>query len=249
MSFNDHFSGQSRQYAAFRPAYPRALAAFLAGVSPGRELAWDAATGQGQAARILATEFRHVLATDASAAQIASAEPCDRVGFRVGDAGASGLAHHVCDLVTAAQAAHWFDLDRFYAEVRRVLRPRGVIAIWGYVLLQTRDARIDRLLEAFQNVGVGSYWPAGREILEAKYQTLPFPFETVAAPPFFTRARWTRDDLLGYVSSWSAVARCRQQTGADPMPAFAEAIARAWPRERVIDIQWPLYLLVGRVGG
>jgi SAM-dependent methyltransferase len=247
MSFNDHFSAQSREYAAYRPTYPRELAAFLAGASPGRALAWDAATGQGQAARLLATEFRHVLATDASAAQLASAEPCDGVEFRVGEAAESGLATESCDLVTVAQAAHWFDLDRFYAEVRRVLRPRGVIAIWGYVLLQTRDARIDNLLQEFQDVGVGPYWPKGREILEAKYETLPFPFERVAAPPFFMRARWTRDDLLGYVGSWSAVARYRQQRGADPMPAFAEEMSLAWAHGKVIDIEWPLYMLVGRI--
>jgi SAM-dependent methyltransferase len=249
MSFNDHFSAQSREYAAYRPTYPRELAAFLARTAPGRELAWDAATGQGQAARLLAPEFRHVLATDASAAQLANAEPVERVEFRVGDAAESGLADRACDLVTVAQAAHWFDLDRFYAEVRRVLRPRGVIAVWGYVLLQTRDARIDGLLQEFQDVGVGPYWPRGREILEAKYETLPFPFERVAAPPFFMRARWTREDLLGYVGSWSAVARYRQQHGADPMPAFAEEMSRAWPAGRTIDIEWPIYILIGRVSG
>ena len=247
MGFADHFSAQSRQYAAYRPTYPPELAAYLACISPGRDLAWDAATGQGQAARLLAPEFRRVLATDASAAQLASAEPCDALEFRVAEAADSGLPDHSCDLITVAQAAHWFALDRFYAEVRRVLRPRGVIAIWGYVLLQTRDARIDGLLQEFQDVGVGPYWPEGREILERRYETLPFPFDRVETPPFFMRARWTREDLLGYVSSWSAVARYRQQQNADPLPGFAGDIRRAWPDGKVIDIEWPLYMLVGRV--
>lgn len=247
MGFRDHFSAQSRLYAAFRPVYPRELAEFLAQAAPGRELAWDAATGQGQAARLLVPEFRRVVATDASAAQIASAEPCDRVEFRVGEATDSGLADHSCDLVTVAQAVHWFDTTAFYAEVRRVLRPGGVIAIWGYVLLQTGHTDIDGRLEQFQDVTVGGYWPEGREILNAKYATLPFPFERVAAPPFVMRATWTRRDLLGYVGSWSAVARYRQQTGADPLPAFAEDLARVWPDGRSYDIEWPLYLLVGRV--
>jgi len=246
MGFHDHFSVQSRQYAAYRPTYPPELAAFLAGAAPRRDLAWDAATGQGQAARLLAAEFRRVLATDASAAQLASADPCERVEFHVGEAADSGLADDSCDLVTVAQAAHWLDLDRFYAEVRRVLRPRGVIAIWGYVLLETRDAAIDRALENFQDVTVGAYWPEGRELLARKYATLPFPFEPVDAPAFFMRARWTRDDLLGYVSSWSAVARYKQQLGADPLPEFAADVRRLWAEGRVIDIEWPLSMLVGR---
>ena len=247
MGFRDHFSAQSSLYAAFRPTYPQDLAAFLADQAPGRDLAWDVATGQGQAARLLSAQFRQVLATDASAAQLASAEPCPRVEFRQAEAAHSGLPDSGCDLVTVAQAAHWFDIDKFYAEVRRVLRPRGVIAIWGYVLLKTGNADIDKLLQSFQDETVGPYWPAGREILDARYATLPFPFERIDAPPFVMRARWTRQDLLGYVSSWSAVARYRQQAGADPLPSFEDEMRRAWPDGRAYDIEWPLYLLVGRV--
>jgi SAM-dependent methyltransferase len=246
MPFRDHFSAQARQYAAFRPTYPPELAAFLAALAPGRELAWDVATGQGQAGRLLAPYFDRVLATDASAAQLASAEPCPGVEFRAAEATDSGLDHRSCDLVTVAQAAHWLDLPRFYGEVRRVLKPGGVIAIWGYVLLETGNAAIDRPLEAFQDETVGPYWPPGREILQARYATVDFPFAPIDAPPFFMRARWTRDDLIGYVSSWSAVARCREQTGGDPLPAFAAEMKNVWPDGKVYDIQWPLYMLVGR---
>ncbi len=247
MGFRDHFSAQASQYAAYRPTYPPELAAFLAIAAPGRDLAWDVATGQGQAARLLATEFRQVLATDASAAQLANAESCDGVTFREGEATNSGLGDRTCDLVTVAQAAHWFDISKFYAEVRRVLRPNGVIAIWGYVLLQTGHTEIDGRLQEFQDVTVGEYWPEGREILDAHYATLPFPFEPIVAPSFFMRARWTRDDLIGYTGSWSAVARYRQTHRTDPLSAFAEDLSRVWPDGRTLDIEWPLYLLVGRV--
>jgi SAM-dependent methyltransferase len=247
MGFRDYFSAQSRLYAVFRPTYPRELASFLAGVAPRRDLAWDAATGQGQAACLLASEFQRVVATDASAAQLANADACPGVEFRVGEAAGSGLSDHSCDLVTVAQAAHWFDIEKFYAEARRVLRPKGVIAIWGYVLLQTGNAEIDSALQTFQDETVGEFWPPGREILNARYETLPFPFDPIAAPPFVMRAQWTRGDLMGYLGSWSAVARCREQRGDDPLPAFEELLRRAWPDDTPYNIEWPLYLLVGRV--
>jgi SAM-dependent methyltransferase len=246
MGFRDHFSTQARQYAAFRPTYPPALAACLAGLAPGRRLAWDCATGQGQAARLLAAEFDRVVATDASAAQIDSAAPAERVEFRVADAASSGLDATTVDLITVAQAAHWLDLEAFYAEARRVLRPCGVLAIWGYVLLKTGRAPIDDALQTFQDVTMGPYWPAGREILDARYATLPFPFERLVVPDFKMHARWTRDNLIGYVSSWSALARYREQQGSDPLPTLADAIGREWADTETLDIEWPLYLLVGR---
>ena len=172
MAFNDHFSAASRLYAEFRPTYPQVLAQFLAEVSPGRRQAWDCGTGSGQAAGLLAREFEHVVATDASAQQIANARPVDRVAFRVADASASGLPDGSCDLVTVAQAAHWFDLPAFYAEARRVLRLRGVIGMWCYRCLESDSPLVDDCIHEFQQGRVGPYWPSGRELVEAKYETL-----------------------------------------------------------------------------
>jgi SAM-dependent methyltransferase len=246
--FADHFSRQSTQYAAYRPTYPRALGEFLAGVSPGRALVWDCGTGSGQAVPILAAAFDRVVATDASARQIANAEPHDRTEYRVAPASASGLDDASCDAVTVAQAAHWFDLPAFYAEARRVLRPRGVIALWCYGSAETDDAALNTCIQDFQYKRVEQYWPAGRELVEAGYATLPFPFERIAAPKFFVAARWRRDELIGYVSTWSAVARCREAEGVDPLPEFAAHVEAVWtdPSE-ARDVRWPMSLLVGRV--
>jgi SAM-dependent methyltransferase len=250
MGFRDHFSAQATQYAAFRPTYPPALAAWLADRTPGRSLAWDCATGQGQAARILAPYFDRVIATDASAAQIANAPPAEGVEFRVADAAASGLPDESCDLVTVAQAAHWFDLPAFYAEARRVLRPGGVLALWCYVLLFTGDAAIDAVAHGFQNDDMEAYWPPGREIVDAKYTTIPFPFERIdldpAAPAFHMEMSWTREDLVGYVSSWSAVARYRAARQEDPMSEFVRRVESVWAEGRVVQVRWPIYLLAGR---
>ena len=248
MAFNDHFSAASRLYAEFRPTYPQVLAQFLAEVSPGRRQAWDCGTGSGQAAGLLAREFEHVVATDASAQQIANAASVERIEFRVADASDSGVPDGSCDLVTVAQAAHWFDLPAFYAEARRVLRPRGVIAMWCYVAVRSDSPALDDCIHEFQHGRVEPYWPPGRELVEAKYETMPFPFERVAAPPFEMSVVWNRDALIGYVSSWSAVARCRDVEGEDPMPAFAADVARLWPDAgEARDLRWPIHLLVGRI--
>lgn len=248
MPFNDHFSTQSKAYADYRPAYPTALGEFLARVSPARQAAWDCGTGSGQAAKVLAEHFECVHATDASVQQIAHAEPIERVGYCVATASASGLPDASCDLVTVAQAAHWFDLSEFYAEVRRVLRPRGVIAVWCYSAIESDSPLLDDCIHEFQFGRVEPYWPPGRELVDARYETIAFPFDPIPAPQFAMISRWNRAALLGYVSSWSSVVRCREQEGADPLPEFADELAEVWPdADEVRDIRWPIHLRIGRV--
>lgn len=248
MTFADHFSKQSDAYAAFRPSYPDALGRFLASIAPGHALLWDCATGSGQAATMLVRHFDQVVATDASAAQISNADACARVEYRVATADASGLPGRSCNAVTVAQAAHWFDLPTFYAEARRVLKPDGVIAAWCYVLMQTGRPALDATIRHFQYERVGPYWPQGRDLVEDHYRSLDFPFEPIEAPPFEMAAQWNRASLRGYVGTWSAVARCRQGEGVDPMIEFGAQLERLLPdADEVVDVKWPLYLKVGRV--
>src|SRR5213592_4610043 len=148
MTFKDHFSKQAADYAKFRPRYPRELFEYLGSVAPSRALAWDCATGNGQAAVELAKVFDRVIATDASEKQIANAEPQDRVEYRIASAEESGLESDTIDLIMVAQALHWFDLDLFYAEARRVLKPKGLLAALAYNLLQI-EAAIDEIMNRF----------------------------------------------------------------------------------------------------
>jgi len=243
--FADHFSVVSEVYARFRPRYPEALFYWLAQVAPGRELALDCATGNGQAAVGLVGHFARVVATDASPAQLAAAAAVPRVEYRVAPAEASGLADGSCDLVCAAQALHWLDRPAFFAEARRVLVPGGVVAVWGYQRLRTGDAALDAELDRFHDGVVGPYWPPGRELLEGAYRGVAFPFEEIAAPPFFIEARLSLAALAGYFDSWSATDRYRRAVGSDPVPAFVAGLAAAWGEER--DVRWPIALRAGRV--
>lgn len=245
--FTDHFSGASDRYAAFRPDYPAALFTWLACLCAEHDAAWDCATGSGQAAAGLAPHFRAVIASDASAEQIAHARGPANVSLRVATAENSGLADASADLVTVAQAAHWFDLPRFYAEARRVLKPGGVIALWGYGRLVLPDG-MDAIFRRFYVETIGPYWPAERSLIDDGYRSLDFPFAGIAAPEFFIEVEWSLPRLMDYVSTWSAVKRYREAAGEDPLPQLVAELAPLWGDARTArSLRWPLFLRVGRV--
>jgi SAM-dependent methyltransferase len=246
--FKDHFSAHAADYASHRPTYPPELFAFVASVCGGRSLAWDCGTGNGQAAAALATHFDRVFATDPSAEQITNAEPHPKVGYAVAPAEACPLADSTADLVTVAQAIHWFDFDRFYSEVRRVLRPGGVLAVWGYAFHRV-NAAVDAALAKLEGEFVGPHWPPERAYPEARYTTLPFPFAEIPAPQFVMTANWTLADTLGYLNTWSATKRFVQANGFNPVERLTPEFAAAWgdPAERR-TVTWDLFLKVGRVG-
>ena len=244
--FKDHFSTASGRYAAFRPDYPPALFAWLAGQCAQRDTAWDCATGSGQAAPGLAPHFRRVVATDASVEQIRHAQPHPVIDYRVAPAEASGLADASVDLVGVAQAAHWFDLPRFHAEVARVLKPGGVLALWGYGRL-VLPGDLDAPFHRFYAETVGPYWPAERRLIDDAYRSLDFPFAEIDAPPFFIEVDWTLDRLLDYVSTWSAVKRFQAARGCDPLPALRTELEPLWREPgAALRLRWPLFLRVGR---
>jgi len=248
VTFADHFRGVSRGYANHRPTYPAALFDWLAQVAPARELAWDCATGSGQAARDLARHFTRVIATDASAAQLAQAAPHTRIEYRVAAAEDPGLEARSVDLVVVAQALHWFDVDAFHAEVRRVLVPGGVIAEWCYELTIVDAGPVDALLLELYHGALGPYWPPERVHIERGYRDLPFPFAVIEAPQFAMRVEWTLPQFTGYLRTWSATARYVAARGHDPVAELERQLGPHWgSRARLVS--WPLVLRVGRVDG
>ena len=169
MTFQDHFSKRSGTYAKYRPDYPQALYEFILAHVKETELAWDCATGNGQVAVALARHFKKVIATDASQNQIAHAIPHPRVEYRVSAAEDSGLNDHGTDLITVAQALHWFDFDAFYKEVKRVGKPGSLIAVWTYGLLTT-ETEADQVIQHFYYDIIGKYWPPERQYVDQKYE-------------------------------------------------------------------------------
>jgi len=246
--FKDHFSAAAPGYARSRPSHPSELFEHLAALCARRERCWDAATGNGQAASALALRFPMVIATDASRRQIAEAPRHPRIHYAVARSEASGLAAQSVDLITVAQALHWFDLDAFYSEVRRVLRRGGILAAWCYEL-HAIDERMDEVMRWFYHDVVGPFWPPERRFIEDGYRTIPFPFTAIAAPAFVMEARWSFGEHLAYLGTWSAVRRHAAARGEDPVRRHERDLARAWgsPGE-VKTVTWPLRLRIGTVG-
>ena len=237
------------RYAASRPRYPGALFDWLSTLPRHHRLAWDVGTGNGQAAIGLARHFERVVATDASAAQVAEAEAHPAVTYLVGTAERSDLAGQSADLVTAAQAAHWFDLDAFHAEVLRVLAPGGAVALWSYALPRLDDPVANTELAAFAE-RVAPWWPPERRLVETGYRTIPFPFEEIRAPAFDVAAEWDLNQLLSYLRTWSAVTRLIAAGGGDPVAEAEARFARVWgPAERIREVRWPSSMRAGRTPG
>jgi SAM-dependent methyltransferase len=242
--FKDHFSSQAGAYQQHRPDYPPALFEWLAAAAPGRQLAVDVATGNGQAAVELAGRFVRVIATEASAAQLREARTHPRVEYRQEAAESISVDAGSVDLLTAAQAAHWFDWARFVAEAARVLRPGGIVALWSYGNCFV-SPRIDALVADFSRDVVGPYWPRERRMVEEGYAGLALPFAPLAAPRVEMVTRWDAAAMLAYLDTWSSVRRCRARTGRDPLVLLAGPLAGAWgPGPR--DMRWPLAILAGR---
>ena len=245
MIFKDHFSKQAAGYAKFRPRYPTGLFAYLQRIAPSCELAWDCGTGNGQAAIGLASVFHRVIATDASERQISNAQPDERVEYRVAPAENSGIKSETLDLIMVAQALHWFDLDRFYAEARRVLKPNGILAASAYRFLRITP-EIDQLVNhRYYDKIVGPFWPPERMLVE-KFEELAFPFSEIQTPSFQMIAQWNLEHLAGYLRSWSATQRFIAANQRDPLDEIADELRVAWgDTRRTRRVIWPLTLRVG----
>ncbi len=243
----DNFSVQAAAYARFRPTYPLELIKCLASLPPAKQAAWDCGTGNGQVAVQLANYFDQVFATDISEKQLREAPAHARIRYAVEPGERCSAPDGAFDLIVVAQAIHWFDFDRFYAEVRRVSSPGAVLAVVGYGLFQTDSSAVTELIRRFYTEIVGPYWDPERRYLDEAYRTIPFPFEEIGTPEFSMQYRWSMDDLLGYLGTWSAVQHYQRQKAADPVELIEAELRRAQGDRLEIAIRFPLLLRVGKL--
>lgn len=246
-SFKDNFSKQSDTYLKYRPHYPEELYSFLAGLCAEKKLAWDCGTGNGQAAVSLVKHFSNVLASDPSEAQIKNAIASTHVIYKVCSAENSGLESKSIDLITVANALHWFQFDTFYTEVKRILKSDGIIAVWCYGSpIHLQSAAVNEVIRKLHDDVLGKFWLPENRLVEQKYKTIPFPFSELPHPNFTMEKNLSEKDLLGLFHSWSAVQRYKDSEQADPVALIEKDLREAWGKDERQCFTWELTLKLGR---
>ncbi len=249
MIFKDYFSNDSEGYLQFRPEYPPELFSFLAAISNHHEKAWDCATGTGQSAVGLADYFSEIIATDASQTQIKHARKKMGVTYQVASAENSGIESNSIDLITVAQAFHWFNIDAFSKEANRVLKADGIMAIWTYNLLSVQK-EIDEIINDLYYSILGEFWPAERKMVENNYRNIRLPFAEIDAPEFSLTAEWNLAQLLGYLHTWSAVKSYQKEFGTNPVKNIQGEISGNWGQaDKTYSVTWPLSIRLWHKNG
>jgi len=239
----DYFSSQSKLYATFRPTYPEELYEFIFQYVTEKKVAWDCATGTGQVANYLSSRFDEVYATDISQPQLDQAGKRTNIFYSICPAEKTPFQENQFNLITVAQALHWFDRDAFYSEARRVGKPGSLLAAWGYALLYIEPI-IDEIIMDYYNHTVGPYWDNARKLVEEQYRTISFPFEEIQPPPFSIKVQWTINQLSGYLSSWSATQTYIKEKGHDPVSPFIKRLKKYWTKPDM-TVTFPLFARIG----
>lgn len=241
----DNFSKQSDLYSRFRPGYPNKLFQFLLPLIPNKDAAWDCGTGNGQVAIKLAAFFKEVYATDISTAQIDNATKKENIFYEVVNAEDTKFENNAFDIITVAQAIHWFNFEIFYNEVNRTLKPGGIIAVFGYDIFSI-NKEIDNLIQKFYKETTGPYWDKERRYIDEQYKTIPFPFKQIEAPEFSMSYTWQLEQVIGYLNTWSAVQHYIRKNDKNPVDAFAVELHELWGNIFQRKVTFKIFMRLGR---
>lgn len=248
MDYIQHFAHNPADYLKYRPDYPVALFEYLAGLCAGCETAWDCGTGSGQAAVALAGYFSKVVASDVNQDLLNIALQKHNLSYYCWPAEQTELKKSSIDLVTVAQALHWFDLNSFYEEAKRVAKPHAIIAVWCYSLGSMTPV-IDKVVQKLYHDILGNaYWPKERRYIDSGYKTIPFPFKKIKSPPFEAQKNFNYSALIGYLRTWSAVKEYQLKNEQDPVSLILPELETAWGDvDKTYTMHWPIHLLVGKL--
>lgn len=242
----DRFSKQADSYVNFRPEYPPELFDFILSKVPSKDVCWDCATGNGQAAKFVSSYFKKVIASDLSAAQISLAQKnFPNIEFRVERAEESQFAAQSLDLITVAQALHWFNFEVFYPRAKSFLKPNGVFAAWSYDFFKI-SPKIDAILDPYGRDYLMPYWSERNKFIFDGYKNIPFPFKKMDTPELNMEVQWSFEQVKGYLDSWSATQKFKDENHTDPFDSIQESLKKIWNEGPAVKtIQWHIHCLVG----
>ena len=240
----DLFSQNSQLYKQARPDYPHSVIHEILKHTPEHSFAWDCGAGSGQFTQLLVPYFEQIVATDLSESQLQSAPYFENVSYQIQIAEQTIFTNQSFDLITVAQAIHWFDFEKFYAEVRRTLKVNGLLAIVGYGLLEIQDQQVNTMIQALYYEKLAGCWDAERRYIDEAYQTIPFDFDEITVPKFSMTYQWTAAQLLKYLSTWSAIKNYQDQYAEHALLDLAEYLQDL---EQKFEITFPVILRLGRV--
>jgi len=243
---HDNFSEQADLYAQYRPVYPKAMYDFIFRHVPQKRVAWDCGTGSGQAAIYLAEHFEEVYANDISKEQLDNAPERENITYFNVPAENTGFPENKFDLITVAQAIHWFDFNNFYKEVYRTAKNKALLAAICYDIVQV-DEELNLMIKKFYDKAFERYFGKNREYIDEQYQTIPFPFGEIEAPEFSMSYQWESSDLEGYFNSWSAVQKIKKTDGINPVDHWMEELKSKWPKNEVKEVTFPIFLRLGKI--
>ncbi|WP_430405056.1 class I SAM-dependent methyltransferase [Fluviicola sp.] len=238
----DNFSHSSSNYAKFRPTYPKGVFAFLETILTGREHVWDCATGTGQVAENLVDLFDEIEATDLSENQLKNAVSHSKIQYSQQIAEETNFPDHHFDCITVGQAIHWFDFERFYQEAQRVLKPTGLLVVLGYGNIQVGNEEIQKVIWKLYSETLDGYWDPERHFIDENYQTIPFPFEEISHPEFQIKNTWNREQLLGYLNTWSGVKHYKDKHQINPIDLILPVI----PPFDAVNVTFPVLMRIGK---
>lgn len=239
------FDDNADLYASYRPRYPKELFDFIASLVQSHDEAWDCATGNGQAAIGLAQNFSIVEATDISEEQIANAFQSENINYSVQPGESTSFRDNQFDLVNVAQALHWFDYDKFWDEVARVLKPNGMFVAFSYLWPHINDD-IDQILEERIKKVIEPYWASNNKLAWDSYRSLDLPFKAIASPNISLENHWNLDQFLNYIHTWSGIRRCMDDIGSDFFEEARRVLQSEWgDSSQKMVVKNPLVIIAG----
>ncbi|HPM30911.1 MAG TPA: class I SAM-dependent methyltransferase [Chryseolinea sp.] len=242
----DLFSDHASIYAAFRPTYPDALYEFIFKHNASKTKAWDCATGNGQVASYLAHHFKEVKASDISQQQLDTAVKATNIFYSISPAEKTPFPDSEFDLITVGQALHWFSVNDFFNEVKRVGKQDAMLAVWGYTLCSV-NPEIDILFSDYYTNIVGPYWDSARKLIENEYRDIEFPFEEIPSPKFEIQVSWTLEHYEGYLRSWSATQKYIKANDTDPLVTLLEKLKLLWKPGTARSATFPVFLRLCKI--